>query len=94
MLKANISNNIEARKNVVNLLSAGAMFRMHARQLTLSRNEIDTDSMRESLDDIFDGSGIPSQYVELFKMVCDLEFVEAAGSAMVDCYYVREARND
>ncbi|HEY3591902.1 MAG TPA: hypothetical protein VGL07_17815 [Buttiauxella sp.] len=80
-------SSLEERKKGVNLLSDGATFRMHARQLILSRNDMDIDSMRETLGDIFAGSDISPQYVELFRMVCDLEFVEAAGSAMVDCYY-------
>ena len=85
-----MSNNTEARKKEVNLLNEGATFRMHARQLALFRKEIETDSMCEMLGDIFAGSDIPSQYIELFKMVCDLDFVEAAGSAMVNYFHAQE----
>lgn len=70
-----------------NLLNDGATFRMYARQLELYRKDIDIESMRETLGYMFAGSDIPAQYIQLFKMVCDLEFVESAGSAMVSHYY-------
>lgn len=82
-----MNNNTEVKLTTGNLLNDGATFRMFARQLELYRKDIDIESMHETPDDVFAGSDIPAQYIQLFKMVCDLTFVESAGSAMVSHHY-------
>lgn len=75
----------------INKIEAGATFRMHSRQIGLYRNDIDEDRAREIIDEL----DVPQQYKELFFMCCNMEFVEAAGSALVEIgYQDRERENE
>lgn len=68
-----------------------AEFRMYARQLRMIRAEQPVEELHEALDflkethDFFD-----ERYIELFKMCCDLDFVEALGSAGVSYCHDRD----
>jgi len=64
---------------MVNKINDGALFRMHSRQIGLFRNDVDDDYAFEQIDSL----DLPDQYKEMFKMCCNLQFVEAAGSALV-----------
>lgn len=75
----------------INKIDAGATFRMYSRQIGLYRNDIDEDRARE----VIDALDIPQQYKELFFMCCNMEFVEAAGSALLEIgYQERERENE
>lgn len=74
----------------MNKIERGATFRMHARQIGLYRNDIDEDRAREVIESL----DVPQQYKELFFMCCDLEFVEAAGSALVEIGYQEKDKNN
>lgn len=73
----------------MNKIDKGATFRMYSRQIGLYRNDIDEDHAREVIDSL----DIPQQYKELFFMCCDLEFVEAAGSALLEIGYQERERD-
>lgn len=73
----------------MNKIDKGATFRMYSRQIGLYRNDIDEDRAREVIDSL----DIPQQYKELFFMCCDLEFVEAAGSALLEIGYQERERD-
>ena len=67
-----------------------AEFRMYASQLQAFDKELDKDKLREALTVLFSKFNIPQQYVELFKMCCDLDFVIALGSAGVSHCHDRD----
>lgn len=74
----------------INKLDKGATFRMHSRQIGLYRNDVDEDYAREQIESL----DMPQQYKELFFMCCDMEFVEAAGSALVEVAYREREENE
>lgn len=72
-------------------IGEAAEFRMYARQLRIFRAEQPVEELHKTLDflkethDFFD-----ERYIELFKMCCDLDFVEALGSAGVSYCHDRD----
>lgn len=64
---------------MVNKINDGALFRMYSRQIDIFRVAIDDEYAFEQIDSL----DLPEQYKEMFKMCCNLQFVEAAGSALV-----------
>jgi hypothetical protein len=67
----------------MNKINEGATFRMHSRQIGLYRNDVDQEYAFKQINAL----DMPEQYKEMFKMCCNLEFVEAAGNALVEIGY-------
>lgn len=79
--------------NAENLkIGDAAEFRMWASQLQAFGQDLDKEQLRKALDVLFSKSTLPKQYVHLFKMCCDLEFVTALGSAGVSYCHDRDSK--
>lgn len=74
---------------MANELGDCALFRMYAAQLKLFGSHWDTEELHELIDEYLSAE-LPEQYIALFKMVCDLDFVQYLGDAGVKIYYQRQ----
>lgn len=62
---------------------------MYAAQLKLFGSHWDTEELHALIDEYLSAE-LPEQYIALFKMVCDLDFVQYLGDAGVEIYYQRQ----